>query len=825
MLRVTDMPPNESINQQAYSSDIPSVATAPQEHAESMELSVTTDMDIDSQHTIAQQLFTNNLCIDALLQIFSHLDPLSLSCIMLTSQFLRSIAISDQLWKMHSLRHFLIAVTNPVNVTPSGMHRFFITTSNEYYPGFSHQEKECFTLVRANDLHSIMERKIDFTIEILNKPDSKDNSLLSLIRKQNNRRLNEYIFKQLRQKEFYYLKIDLIHCALQLDQADEYFEELLNEQGNIDEISIENASLLYMAVVNNSIHSAELLLKLKADPNLTNGELPCPLYLAAQEGRLEMVNLLLSNGAHVNALYKGEFSAIYIAAQKGHLEVVQCLVRRGANINIQVGENNGFPLYIAMQEKHTAVVIFLLEQKANIKLKYAGFSPLYIGTNKNHLDGVKALLVHCKKNSINPDINKSDGDGSTPLYLAVQDGHADMVQLLLESGANIECEFLGGYTPLYVAAQNGHLKVIEILCQYKPNYNRLSPNGSTALYVAAQNGHMEVVSLLCKQAACNIGTVFSDGYTPLYVACQKGFLPIVKMLLEHGANINYQTRKKATPLYAAAQKGFKDVVAVLLESGANPNLRFKNGYTPLHILCNEFDDYNICMPIITLLIRAGAEPLSLDLRARTPAMLTNNARIQNILLSLERLAAQDMSQLVSISPNHATDTRSIINVINDFITDERKRSSGSSGLKIQAKLCLDLLMDTSTFFACAVVLYSLLDKSEHNQTAHYIFNSDATKFIQCITNVLGFSSKLAAKNSLYSMIFASLANDKELLNELNELLIQPLILGFNSNAELTPDSYHTIMLCLNLFEAKIKQSYQLTVSLEQEKQRVTKMNL
>ena len=805
------------------SSDIPSVATAPQGHTEMAEPSVATDTGIHSQHTDVQHLFQrHNLYIDALLQILSHLDPWSLACIMRTSHFFHSFAMSDPLWEMHLLRHFLIAVTNPVNGILAGAHRFFITTSNEYYCGFSHNEKECFTLVRANDLHSMTERKIDFTIEMLNKHDSKGNSLLSLIRKQNNPTLNKYIFKKLCKKEPYYPKIALIHCALQLDQADEYVEELLKEQKYIDENSKENASLLFKAVEPNSIHSVELLLKLKFNPNLTNRELSNPLYFAAHEGRLEMVNLLLNYGADMNAFCEGKFSALSIAVHQSHLEVVKCLVSRDANINSQAGENNGFPLYIAMQEKYTAIVVFLLEKKANTKLKYKGFSPLYVGARYNHLDGVKALLVHCNKNKINPGINENTDDGSTPLYIAAKNNYADMVQLLLESGANIECAFRGGYTPLYIAAHNGHLKVIEILCQYKPNYNRISPNGSGALYIAAQNGHTEVVSLLCKQAACHIDIAYSNKYTPLYIACLKGHLPVVKVLLEHGANSNHQTRKNETSLYVAAQKGFKDIVAVLLENGADPNLRFENGYTPLHILCEKFDDYNICMPIITSLIRAGAEPLPSDLHARTPAMLTKNASIQNILLSLGRLTAQDMSQLVSISPHHETDTRSIINVINDFIKDESK---GTSELKIQAKLCLNLLMDTSTPFACAVVLYSFLNKNERNKTINYIFNSDAAKFIQCITGALGFPSKHAAKNSLYSMIVASLANDKELLNELKELVIQPIIFGLNSNTELSSDSYDTVMLCLNLFEAKIKQSYKLTASLEQEKKVVTKMNL
>ena len=78
------------------------------------------------------------------------------------------------------------------------------------------------------------------------------------------------------------------------------------------------------------------------------------------------------------------------------------------------------------------------------------------------------------------------------------------MRVLLEKGARTEAVFLGGYTPLYIASQNGHLEVVELLCKYGANLDKIgmrhidifliftAPNGSTAIYVSSQNGLYKV---------------------------------------------------------------------------------------------------------------------------------------------------------------------------------------------------------------------------------------------------------------------------------------------------------------------------------------------
>ena len=54
--------------------------------------------------------------------------------------------------------------------------------------------------------------------------------------------------------------------------------------------------------------------------------------------------------------------------------------------------------------------------------------------------------------------------GATPLFIAAQRGHLEVVRLLVESGANKDQGLTDvGTTPLFIAAQNGHREVVRFL--------------------------------------------------------------------------------------------------------------------------------------------------------------------------------------------------------------------------------------------------------------------------------------------------------------------------------------------------------------------------
>ena len=63
-------------------------------------------------------------------------------------------------------------------------------------------------------------------------------------------------------------------------------------------------------------------------------------------------------------------------------------------------------------------------------------------------------------------VSKANNDGATPIYVAAEMGHHEVVELLLaKKGIQVNQAMDDGATPLYIAAQKGHLKIVEALLE------------------------------------------------------------------------------------------------------------------------------------------------------------------------------------------------------------------------------------------------------------------------------------------------------------------------------------------------------------------------
>jgi ankyrin repeat protein len=95
--------------------------------------------------------------------------------------------------------------------------------------------------------------------------------------------------------------------------------------------------------------------------------------------------------------------------------------------------------------------------------------------------------------------------GATPLLIADQNGHLDVVRCLgMELGADINHVMADSATPLLLAAQKGHLDVVQCLClvnKLGADINYADRDGCTALMMASYEKHTKVVKWLIKHGA------------------------------------------------------------------------------------------------------------------------------------------------------------------------------------------------------------------------------------------------------------------------------------------------------------------------------------
>ncbi|XP_063705994.1 ankyrin repeat and KH domain-containing protein mask-like isoform X2 [Culicoides brevitarsis] len=184
--------------------------------------------------------------------------------------------------------------------------------------------------------------------------------------------------------------------------------------------------------------------------------------------------------------------------------------------------------------------------------------------------------------------SETDSNHDTALTLACAGGHEELVELLLERGANIEHRDKKGFTPLILASTAGHAKVVEILINRKAELEAQSERTKdTPLSLACSGGRYEVVELLLKHGANKEHRNVSD-YTPLSLAASGGYVNIIKMLLNNGAEINSRTGSKLgiSPLMLAAMNGHTPAVRLLLDMGSDINAQIEtNRNTALTLAC------------------------------------------------------------------------------------------------------------------------------------------------------------------------------------------------------------------------------------------------
>lgn len=127
-------------------------------------------------------------------------------------------------------------------------------------------------------------------------------------------------------------------------------------------------------------------------------------------------------------------------------------------------------------------------------------------------------------------INNEDVFGDTPLTISVRWGNLEVVELLLNKGANANMQV--GYnlrTALHDAARYDRLKVAEFLIDKGANPKAKDEDGDTPLHVAAERGYPEIAKLLIDKGA-DPKAKDEDGDTPTDWAKLHGYRLLHELL-------------------------------------------------------------------------------------------------------------------------------------------------------------------------------------------------------------------------------------------------------------------------------------------------------
>ena len=133
------------------------------------------------------------------------------------------------------------------------------------------------------------------------------------------------------------------------------------------------------------------------------------------------------------------------------------------------------------------------------------------------------------------DVNHTDKKGFTSLLAAVEEPGADVVEVLIDAGADIEVNRSDRRSPLLLASECGNLRVVEVLLKAGADLCVTDNKGDTCLTLAADKGHTETVRTLLCMPEVDVNKANTRGFTSLHRAMAKKHSDVVQLLIDTGA--------------------------------------------------------------------------------------------------------------------------------------------------------------------------------------------------------------------------------------------------------------------------------------------------
>ncbi|PFX25374.1 Protein fem-1-like C [Stylophora pistillata] len=320
-----------------------------------------------------------------------------------------------------------------------------------------------------------------------------------------------------------------------------------------------------------------------------------PLWMGSLGGHLAIVRLLLERGAEVNHTTLTNSTPLRAASFNGHTEVVRCLINHGADVNKRNQDGNTC-IMVACWNGHLDTFGLLRTSGANMEVQdNQGFSMIHCATAANNLTLLHELLPVPNTAAV----NAKTSEGITPLMLACEKNHPDVVLLLLQKGAAVDEKSDKGLTAAHFCALSNDINSLHHIIDYRADLSMATERGSTPLMLACAKGYVSIVTALlrntCKSKLKNeITSALKLRNLTGHPSCL-GLLATPK-----GMDINAGNENAETCLMMACEKGSVEIVRILLDEGADPNCADQNGVTPLMICCRRGQER-----IIPLLLRKG----------------------------------------------------------------------------------------------------------------------------------------------------------------------------------------------------------------------------
>ncbi|XP_070541791.1 transient receptor potential cation channel subfamily A member 1-like [Ptychodera flava] len=290
------------------------------------------------------------------------------------------------------------------------------------------------------------------------------------------------------------------------------------------------------------------------------------------------------------------------AVRSGSVKAVEILIRYGADAAKPLVNTNENLLHEAVRSGNVKIMHLILKcSDVDVNLKGVDDrSPLHLAiTMTTNMDIIEEMVEH------GANVNAKDINGRTPVILATE--HCppaylrDFLDRFPDVNVNETDDF--GYSPILIAASQGNGRKLEILLKFDADMTERDHEGRTVIHKVVGNRDALNILLKREESASLIDVTDSHGLTALHQAAQK-HPQSVSLLLMKKFNPNARNKREETPLHIAARNGYMTAVKQLADydkTGEIVNASDHKQRTPLHIA-----SYYNHVDVITFLFERNA---------------------------------------------------------------------------------------------------------------------------------------------------------------------------------------------------------------------------
>ncbi|KAM0339918.1 hypothetical protein ACHAPU_010750 [Fusarium lateritium] len=423
---------------------------------------------------------------------------------------------------------------------------------------------------------------------------------------------------------------------------------------------------LYKAVWEEREDIMDLLLEHKADINKReppgSGWSRTPLQAAIDWKDEPRIEYLIDHGAETNVKDSDSIYAVYSAAQSGLTSMVQKLVEAKADVNSVSGSDAWTSAHTAYIYPETVAALIELGADLNITT-VSGYTPLDIALDKGHPETVQVILEK----------SKTKFDFSLPgtqkaLIGAVADNYVEGVDAMLEAGAEvntIEVDYEDNKNqPLTaIAMRSSEDTMLRKLLEFRPDLDLVSDEQNTALHCISNVTPVSSVRLFVN-AGGKLDALNKHRQSPLLIAAGAGNEDVFKYILKKAAarSVLHVAPKEGmgTVMHIACESRQLGMVQLLMEQKMDVNYVCDGlwGTPLLSAVMGRSDDIGdqVKMDIVELLLKEGADLSKaggiFGFPINAACLADSTELVEFIKLLLERGASVDVKDPLGRKPVH-----------------------------------------------------------------------------------------------------------------------------------------------------------------------------